>query len=98
MFVSSTDSAKAILSNIETVGNFTKKYMKSIVKLVGNQSLLCADQHHHKFLRSRLSNLFSAASISSFIKDFDELIIENLHSWEHKTTVMVLEESLKVYY
>ncbi|PON54926.1 Cytochrome P450, E-class, group I [Parasponia andersonii] len=93
VFVSRTESAKAILNTDS--GMFTKRYIKSIAELVGHQSLLCASQQHHKLIRSRLSNLFSSNSLSLFVKQFDELVIENLRIWEHKTTVVVLDEALK---
>ena len=94
VFVSSTESAKAILNN--DMGKFTKRYIKSIAELVGNQSLLCASHNHHKLLRGRLVNLFSTNSISLLVKQFDELIISNLSSWDDRGTVIVLDEALKV--
>ncbi|GMN35578.1 hypothetical protein TIFTF001_005387 [Ficus carica] len=94
VFVSSTESAKAILNNES--GKFTKRYIKSIAELVGHQSLLCASHQHHKLLRGRLSNLFSMPSLSLFIKQFDQLVVDNLSSWEHKTTVLVLDEALEI--
>lgn len=94
MFVSSTESAKVVLNN--EVGMFTKRYIKSIGKLVGNHSILCASHHHHKLIRSRLINLFSTASISSFIQQFDQLIVATLTSWQNKSTVVVLHEALEV--
>ena len=75
---------------------FTKRYIKSIAKLVGNDSILCAPYQHHKLIRGRLMNLFSTASISSFIKQFDQLIVTNLSGWEHKPTVVVFHEALEV--
>lgn len=95
VFVSSTESAKAILNNDS--GKFTKRYIKSIAELVGYQSLLCASHQHHKLIRSRLSNLFTSGSQSLFLKQFDELVVENLRSWEHRPTVVVLDEAFKVY-
>ena len=93
--MSSTESAKAILNN--EMGRFTKRYIKSIAELVGNQSLLCASPHHHKLLRGRLINLFSTNSISLLVKQFDELIVNALGTWEDGGTVIVLNEALKVY-
>lgn len=78
------------------LSKFTKRYIKSIAELVGNESLLCASHQHHKLIRGRLINLFSAASISSFIKQFDQLIVTTLSGWEHKPTVVVLHEALEV--
>ncbi|XP_010263599.1 PREDICTED: abscisic acid 8'-hydroxylase 3 [Nelumbo nucifera] len=94
VFVSSVESAKAILSN--DFVNFTKRYVKSISELVGDQSILCATQEYHRLIRGRLSNLFTMDSTSSFIKHFDHLIVTTLRSWEHKQTVVVLDDALKV--
>lgn len=94
VFVSRTESAKTILNN--DLGMFTKRYIKSIAQLVGYQSLLCADHQHHKLVRGRLSNLFTTTSLSLFIKQFDQLILENLTAWEHISTVVVLDEALQV--
>ncbi|EOY14823.1 Cytochrome P450, family 722, subfamily A, polypeptide 1 isoform 1 [Theobroma cacao] len=94
VFVSSTSSAKAILNN--DWGRFTKGYIKSIAELVGNQSLLCASQQHHKLLRGRLVNLFSTNSISRLVKQFDELIVHTLSGWEDGGTVIVLDEALQI--
>jgi len=55
-FISSTESTKVILNNEE---KFSKKYMKSIVELVGRDSLLCAAHQHHKLICSSLFSLFS---------------------------------------
>ncbi|XP_059460971.1 abscisic acid 8'-hydroxylase 2 isoform X2 [Corylus avellana] len=94
VFVSSTESAKAILNN--DGGKFTKRYIKSIAELVGDQSLLCAAHQHHKLIRSRLANLFSTTSVSVIIKHFDELVVETLSRWEHRSTVVVLDEALEI--
>ncbi|KAG2692623.1 hypothetical protein I3760_08G061200 [Carya illinoinensis] len=94
IFVSSTESAKAILNNDS--GKFTKRYIRSIAELVGDQSLLCASDQHHKLIRTRLSSFFSATSISVFVKQFDESIVETLRSWDDGSTVVVLQEALKI--
>ncbi|XP_062164443.1 abscisic acid 8'-hydroxylase 3 [Alnus glutinosa] len=94
VFVSSTESAKAILNN--DLGKFTKRYIRSIAELVGDQSLLCAAHQEHKLIRSRLATLFSTSSISVFIKQFDELVVETLRGWEHASTVVVLDEALEI--
>lgn len=94
VFFSSKEAAKIILSNEGE--NFTKKYMKSIAELVGNHSVLCAPPEHHKMIRTRLANLFSTSSLSNFIKQFDELILQSLPTWEKKGTVVVLREALAV--
>lgn len=95
VFVSSTESAKAILNN--ELGKFTKKYIRSIAELVGDQSLLCASHQQHKMIRGHLANLFSTTSISMFIKMVDELMVETLGGWEHGSTVVILDEALKVF-
>lgn len=94
VFVSSTESAKEILNN--DLGRFTKRYIRSIAELVGDQSLLCANPQHHKLIRSRLANFFSTASTSVFIQQFDELVVETLGRWEHGSTVVVLHEAFKL--
>lgn len=94
VFVSSTESAKAILNNDSR--NFTKRYIRSIAELVGDQSLLCASHQQHKLIRSRLINLFSVGSISSFTQQFDELIVNTLSGWDKRETVVILDQALKV--
>lgn len=93
--MSSTVSAKAILNNDS--GKFGKRYIKSIAELVGNQSLLCASYQHHKLLRGQISNLFCTNSLSVFIRQFDQLIVEALKGWEHRSTVVIQDEALEVY-
>ncbi|XP_057469479.1 abscisic acid 8'-hydroxylase 4 [Actinidia eriantha] len=94
VFVSSTESAKVILNN--DLGRFSKRYIRSIAEIIGDQSLLCASPQQHKLIRNRLSHLFSTTSISIFIKQFDQLIINALRSWDHKGTVVVLDEAMKI--
>nr|UXF47985.1 cytochrome P450 CYP707-1a [Daphne genkwa] len=93
VFLSSTESARAILTNGS--GKFTKKYIKSIAALVGDRSLLCASPQHHRLLRARLLSFFSSNSLASFIKHFDHLIITTLNSWQDGTVVL-LDEALKI--
>ncbi|XP_050938327.1 abscisic acid 8'-hydroxylase 2 isoform X1 [Cucumis melo] len=93
VFVSSTEWAKLILN--DGGGRFTKKYIKSIAELVGHQSLLCAPHLHHKFLRSRLINLFSSCFLASFVPQFDRQIVETFQRWESGSTIFVLTEALK---
>ncbi|KAK4722975.1 hypothetical protein R3W88_013208 [Solanum pinnatisectum] len=83
VFISSTEATKKILSNEE--GNFTKRYIKSIAKLVGDQSLLCASHH----------TLFSTTSLSTMVRQFDELTINNLSTWHKKSSIIILHEALK---
>lgn len=95
VFFSSTGAAKIILNNEGE--NFTKRYIKSVGEIVGDNSVLCASTQRHKLIRSRLANLFSLSSLSIFTKQFDQLVLENLSDWEHKAaTVVVLREALKV--
>lgn len=95
VFISSTESAKAILNN--EGGKFSKKYIKSIAELVGADSLLCASQNHHKLIRTRLFGLFSTDSLSSFVHLFDELVLEATSSWTCGSVVVIQDETLKVY-
>ncbi|KAM6561691.1 hypothetical protein CsatA_030930 [Cannabis sativa] len=95
VFVSSTESAKAILKNES--GKYSKRYIRSVGELVGNESLLCASHQQHKLIRSRLTKyLLSTGSLSMFLKQFDELVIQNLTAWEHRATTVVLHEALKI--
>jgi len=94
VFVSSTESAKVVLNN--DLGRFTKRYIKSIAEVLGDQSLLCASPQQHKLIRNRLTNLFSTTSIAVFVKQFDELVVSALSRWEHKGAVIILDEALKV--
>lgn len=94
VFASSTESAKIVLNN--DLGRFTKRYIKSIAKVLGDQSLLCASPQQHKLIRNRLTNLFSTTSIAVFVKQFDELVVSALSRWEHKATVIILDEALKI--
>ncbi|XAR61733.1 (+)-abscisic acid 8'-hydroxylase [Bertholletia excelsa] len=94
VFVSSTESAKEVLNG--DPGRFMKRYIKSIAKVVGEQSLLCAPQQTHKLIRHRLSNLFSSTSMALFIRHFDQLVVAALSRWEHKATIVVLDEALSI--
>ncbi|XP_058220777.1 abscisic acid 8'-hydroxylase 4 isoform X1 [Rhododendron vialii] len=94
VFVSSTESAKLILNN--DLGRFTKRYIRSIAEVVGHQSLLCAAPQQHKHIRSRLANLFSTSSIAVFVEQFDQLVVSALSRWEHKGTIVILDEALKI--
>ncbi|XP_030527039.1 abscisic acid 8'-hydroxylase 4 [Rhodamnia argentea] len=94
VFVSTATSAKMILNNDS--GKFSKRYIRSIAQLVGDQSLLCASHQQHRHIRGHLSNFFSTCSLSAFIQQFDELIVKSLLGWEHRGTVVVLDEALKI--
>ncbi|EOA40276.1 hypothetical protein CARUB_v10009004mg [Capsella rubella] len=94
VFLSTMESARAVLNNES--GMFTKRYIKSIGELVGERSLLCAPQHHHKILRSRLINLFSKRSTALMVSHFDELVVDALSGWEHRGTVILLTDLLQI--
>nr|XP_029117110.1 abscisic acid 8'-hydroxylase 2-like [Elaeis guineensis] len=94
VFVSSIEAAKAIL-NCESI-DFSKRYIRSIAELLGNQSLLCASHEQHKLTRRRISKLFTLNSMASSITMFDELTMKTLCSWKQKGNVMVFNEALKV--
>ncbi|XP_055835713.1 abscisic acid 8'-hydroxylase 4 [Solanum dulcamara] len=94
VFISSREAAKNILNN--EGGNFTKRYIKSIAKLVGDQSLLCASHQQHKLIRCHLSSLFSTTSLSTMVRQFDELTVNNLSTWHQKSSIIILHEALKI--
>ncbi|KAJ4879522.1 hypothetical protein Rs2_36576 [Raphanus sativus] len=94
VFLSTTESARAVLNNES--GMFTKRYIKSIAALVGDRSLLCASQHHHKILRSHFINLFSKKSTALMVRNFDELVVDALSGWEHRGTVVLLTDLLQI--
>ncbi|KAF3575243.1 hypothetical protein F2Q69_00061098 [Brassica cretica] len=75
---------------------FTKRYIKSIAALVGDRSLLCASQHHHKILRSRFINLLSKKSTALMVRQFDELVVDALSGWEHRGTVVLLTDLFQI--
>lgn len=92
--MASVEAAKVVLGG--DFVRFTKGYMRSIGELVGEQSLLCATQQHHRFIRHRLSELFTVDSISLFIKQFDQLTMVTLEEWDSKPHLIVLTDTLKV--
>ncbi|XP_015933803.2 cytochrome P450 90D2 [Arachis duranensis] len=94
VFVSSTDSAKAILNN--EGGRFSKRYIKSISELLGHHSLLCADHHHHKLIRGRLLTLFSTDALSSFVQMFDVLVLEAMSTWPCGPVLLIQHEAFKL--
>ncbi|PIA52744.1 hypothetical protein AQUCO_01000544v1, partial [Aquilegia coerulea] len=94
VFVSGTKSAKAVLGN--DFGNFTKRYVRSMAELVGDQSLLCVSQQQHQLIRNQLSHLVSTESISNFIKHFDQMVVNTLTNWKHRDVVIVLQDALKI--
>lgn len=96
VFVSSTDSAKEILSN--DLGKFTKKYIRTIGEIIGSESLLCASHQSHKQLRRHFLDLFTSNPITVFTKQFDQLVVNSLSTWEHKGNVVILDEALKLTY
>lgn len=76
--------------------DFSKRYIRSITELVGDQSLLCASHEQHKFIRRHISCLFKLDSMDSTVRKFDELVIHTLRGWEQKDTVLVLSDAMKV--
>lgn len=94
VFISSTEAAKKIQS--KEGENFTKRYIKSIAMLVGDQSLLCACHQQHKLIRTHLTTFFTTASLSSMVTLFDEFTVNNLTTWQHRSKVTILHEALKI--
>ncbi|QCE03784.1 Cytochrome P450 [Vigna unguiculata] len=89
-FISGTESAKVILNNEE---KFSKKYMKSIVELVGHDNLLCAAHQHHKLICSSLCFLCSRPS---FVELFDSLLLKATSSWKCGSVLVIQDETLKL--
>ncbi|XP_072979989.1 abscisic acid 8'-hydroxylase 2 isoform X2 [Typha angustifolia] len=94
VFVSSTEVAKALLGSESF--EFSKRYIKSIAELLGDESLLCLSHDHHKFLRRHISNLFTLDSLASSVKIFDKLVIDTMGEWKEKECVVVLDVALKI--
>ncbi|MED6118400.1 hypothetical protein PIB30_002106 [Stylosanthes scabra] len=94
VFISSTDSAKAILNN--EGGKFSKRYIQSISELLGHHSLLCAHHHHHKLIRGRLLTLFSTDALSSFVQMFDSLLLESITTWPCGPVLLIQNEAFKL--
>ncbi|KAI9113270.1 hypothetical protein K1719_015795 [Acacia pycnantha] len=94
VFMSSMESAKAILNN--DVGKFSKRYIKSIAELVGPHSLLCASHHHHKLIRANLLSLFSTDSLASLVQHSDQLVVDALLGWPRHGLVVIQDEALQI--
>lgn len=94
VFISSTEAAKLMLSG-ESL-DFSKRYIRSIAELLGDQSLLCASKETHKLVRHRISNLFTSDSFSSSINFFDELTLKTMAQWEQRKSALVLDDAMKV--
>ncbi|MED6169861.1 hypothetical protein PIB30_025110 [Stylosanthes scabra] len=94
VFISSTDSAKAILNN--EGGKFSKRYIQSISELLGRHSLLCAHHFHHKLIRGRLLTLFSTDALSSFVQMFDALVLEAITTWPCGPVLLIQNEAFKL--
>ncbi|KAJ8464121.1 hypothetical protein OPV22_026673 [Ensete ventricosum] len=94
VFVSSIEAVRTLLGHESP--DFSKRYIRSITELVGDQSLLCASHEQHKFIRRHISCLFKLDSMDSTIKKFDELVIHTLRGWEQKETVLVLRDAMKI--
>ncbi|THU42917.1 hypothetical protein C4D60_Mb00t07270 [Musa balbisiana] len=75
VFVSSIVAVRTLLGHESP--DFSKRYIRSITELVGDQSLLCASHEQHKFIRRHISCLFKLDSMDSTVKKFDELITFN---------------------
>ncbi|XP_028765835.1 abscisic acid 8'-hydroxylase 2 isoform X2 [Neltuma alba] len=93
VFMSSMESAKAILNN--DAGRFSKRYIKSIAELVGPESLLCASHSHHRLIRAHLLCLFSTVSLASFVTHFDQLVVDAFNGWPHHGAVVIQQEALQ---
>ncbi|CAL5384908.1 unnamed protein product [Camellia sinensis] len=93
VFLSSTESAKAILNNDS--GRFPKTLIKSMAKIMGQESVFSAPKQH-KLIRNHLAYFFSTSSVLLFIKQFDKLVLDALGSWEHKGTVIIHDEVVKI--
>ncbi|XP_073000177.1 abscisic acid 8'-hydroxylase 2 isoform X3 [Typha latifolia] len=94
VFVSSTEVAKALLGSESF--EFSKRYIRSIAELLGDESLLCLSHDHHKFLRRHISNLFTLDSLASSVKIFDKLVIDTMGEWKEKECVVVVDVALKI--
>uniref|UniRef100_A0A1D1Z9E1 Cytochrome P450 720B2 n=1 Tax=Anthurium amnicola TaxID=1678845 RepID=A0A1D1Z9E1_9ARAE len=94
VFVSSTGAAKAVLGN-DFVG-FTKRYIRSIAELLGEQSLLCASVENHRHLRHSMSGLFNLETLMSSVRMFDGLTVEAMSKWKPGETVVVYKDALKI--
>ncbi|PKU86966.1 abscisic acid 8'-hydroxylase 4 isoform X1 [Dendrobium catenatum] len=94
VFLSSTESAKSILSGDSI--DFSKRYMRSIAELLGDQSILCLSYQNHKFMRGIISNLFTSNSMDSAIKNFDELVIRTMAEWQQNEAAVVLNDAMKI--
>ncbi|XP_039124276.1 abscisic acid 8'-hydroxylase 2 [Dioscorea cayenensis subsp. rotundata] len=94
VFISSTEAAKLMLSG-ESL-DFSKRYIRSIAELLGDQSLLCASKETHKLVRHRISNLFTSDSFSSSINFFDELTLKTMAQWEQRKSALVLDDAMKI--
>ncbi|XP_064995158.1 abscisic acid 8'-hydroxylase 4-like [Musa acuminata AAA Group] len=94
VFVSSIVAVRTLLGHESP--DFSKRYIRSITELVGDQSLLCASHEQHKFIRRHISCLFKLDSMDSTVRKFDELVIHTLCGWEQKDTVLVLSDAMKI--
>nr|WCA73306.1 abscisic acid 8'-hydroxylase 3 [Lilium davidii] len=94
VFVSTIEAARAILSSDAT--RFSKRYLRSIAELLGDQSLLCASHEQHRLVRGRLSSILSVDCMASVIRHFDKLTVKALGGWKERDTVVVLDDTLKI--
>lgn len=94
VFLSGTESAKMILSS--NSADFTKRYVRSMTELIGDQSILCLSHEQHRLIRDQLSHLVATESMSPFIKYFDQLAVNTLRNWELQSVVIVLRDAMKI--
>lgn len=92
--MSSFEASKMILGDESA---FTKTYIRSIVELLGENSVLCSSRDQHRIIRYHMSNLLHKDMLMTFIKLFDELTVEAQNKWTQKDSINVLEEAFKVY-
>lgn len=95
VFVPSPEGARMIFAS--DFVQFNKGYVKSMADAVGEKSLLCVPLESHKRIRRLLSLPFSMNSLSSFVKNFDEMLCGRLKKLEESgKSFKVLEFSMKV--
>ncbi|XP_054799334.1 abscisic acid 8'-hydroxylase 4 [Prosopis cineraria] len=94
VFMSSVESAKAILNN--DIGKFSKRYIKSVAEQVGPRSLLSASQNNHKLLRAHLLSLFSSHSLASLVQHFDQLVLQAFNGWPRHGLIIIQHEALQI--
>lgn len=94
VFVSSFETSKLILGDELA---FTNTHIRSIMELLGENSVLCASRDQHRIIRHHIRNLLNKDMLMTFTKLFDELTVETQNKWTQKESITVLEEAFKVY-